>query len=731
VPIEEEAGTKARGRDEARRRGEALWASFRRAFSALSRRARPYAPALIACGAVAAAGGHAIIADAGRLAVPLDDAFIHLQYARRLAEGGFFSYVAGEGYTTGATSLLWPMILAPFYLVGVRGLWLILVCWTLGALAHAGVTVEVARLSSRLAGRTAGFGAGAMCVVFGAFPWFALSGMETLPFAWVLLRTARCAANLASRREGAPPNDSVRSGAHGERVEIVALGVIAPLLRPEGFVASLLAAFALARRPKEPGLRSRLLAIAPLCAPLIPPALNLALAGHATSSTAAVKWLPMNPYYSGSRLANAVLDNAELLLRSLLYGEDWTGLFLPEGSNVPILLGFPALFFAARRRRAPYHAAFVAVIALGALLPCSYLSFLWNRVRYLWPFAGAWFVLLACFAREASDALRRLRPSLTFMTPLFCGVFVGALLTRLPWAIHDLAQSSGAIDRQQVALARWAAGNLPSSARIGVNDTGAIAYLSGRATFDVVGLTTEGEARYWIAGAGSRFEHYERMDRDRLPTHFIIYPGWFGCPAVLGEALTEATVNDRSILGGATMTAYEARYDALGSGARPVAAPPGSALIDELDVADLESEEGHGYALGSAWDHENQAWFSPAPELARPEGTEADPEARSSPRPLLADGGRVNRARDAFRMKLPAGRRAVLVMRVAAEEALTLSVAVSGREAGSVDVPLGVWVERALELPGDPSSAPGDVTIEVTEKSGLRFASFHYWLYAR
>ena len=68
-----------------------------------------------------------------------------------------------------------------------------------------------------------------------------------------------------------------------------------------------------------------------------------------------------------------------------------------------------------------------------------------------------------------------------------------------------------------------------------MNDTGAIAYLSNRRTFDVCGLTTAGEARYWVAGAGSRFEHYERLGARRLPTHFIVYPNWFAIPALLGD----------------------------------------------------------------------------------------------------------------------------------------------------------------------------------------------------
>ena len=153
---------------------------------------------------------------------------------------------------------------------------------------------------------------------------------------------------------------------------------------------------------------------------------------------------------------------------------------------------------------------------------------------------------------------------------------------------------------QQVSLAKWAAVALSRDARIGVNDTGAMAYFSNRTTFDVVGLTTSGEARYWTAGPGSRFEHYEHLPRNQLPTHFVVYPEWFGIPPLLGQELAYRFVR-HTILGGATMAAYEARYDLLHSGDFPISAPRGNPNVEDvLDVADLEDEAAHGYRLFDA-----------------------------------------------------------------------------------------------------------------------------------
>ncbi|WP_437725632.1 hypothetical protein [Sorangium sp. So ce861] len=761
---------------------------------ALAARALPYAPALAASGALGALCIRAVLDQAGRPALPLDDAFIHMQYARRLAEGGFFSFVAGEGYSTGATSLLWPVLLAPFYALGLRDLSLVYAIWALGLVFHAALAVETARLARPLAGPAAAAGAGAMCAGFAAFAWFAWSGMETVAFAWILTRTARLAAGLlepaaveaeaaedvgqpampagsdappagsAATLAGstAPPAGSAATSASSaqlpsapERPPAAAAralglaGFAAPLLRPEGALASLIAALALAvwaARPAPPSplpaspppaptapprrasaisrlLDRRLLVLAPLLGPLVVPASNQLLAGHPTSSTTTVKWLIGNPNYDGPALRDALLQNLRLLVTDVLDGGQWTAVFLPEGSAAVIALGAVALAVAAHRRGRPAHAAIVAALALGALLPCTYLSFLWNRVRYVWPFAPAWLVMAACLARELGDAAQRVRRSLHYVTPLIAGAFAGALAARLPWAIHDLANSARAIDRQQVWLGRWAAQHLPEGARIGVNDTGALAYFSGRRTFDVVGLTTEGEARYWVAGAGSRFEHYEKLPQERRPTHFIVYPHWMACAPVLGRELVDATVEDQAILGGTTMIAYEARWDLLGSGALPVRAAPGERIFDEVDVSDLESEAAHGYALEPLADQRNVAVALAAPESDAPGEVDRG-------RAEIADGGRYYRTADRFVVHVGAPpAEARLVMRVASDDGAELAISVAGAEAGAVEVPAGTWVERAVALPA--ARLAGATPIAITLRRGAGFHAFHYWIVGR
>src|SRR5580700_1436265 len=55
------------------------------------------------------------------LPVPLDDVYIHFGFARAAALGHPFEWIPGNGYSSGGTSLTYPLALAPGYLLGLRG----------------------------------------------------------------------------------------------------------------------------------------------------------------------------------------------------------------------------------------------------------------------------------------------------------------------------------------------------------------------------------------------------------------------------------------------------------------------------------------------------------------------------------------------------------------------------------------------------------------------------------
>lgn len=637
----------------------------------------------------------AIRVNAGGPAVPLDDSYIHFQYARSIAELHPFRYTAGAAPTPGATSLLWPLVLAPFHALGFRGERIIWVAWALGFLSLALLAYETARLARGLMDRVAALGAGALVLAFGGFTWFAGSGMEVVPFAWLLTRTCARAAEWIEGNGPAATPPTYR--------ELCVLGALCPLMRPEGIVGSGCVAAALLVAPR---LGKRAYALPLVAAPLWPPLVGLLFTGQAVASTAVAKWLPLNPYFGTARLYAAVTGHLAILFGTLFDGRLWTGVFLPEGGRFVFAAAPLLLMVAGRVRGRLARGALVLAMATAIVIPTTYETFLVNRVRYIWPFVPAWFVGIAAMADLAGSAIRYATRRAASLEAQTSGAFVAGaavlLALRIPPSIDDLASSSTAVTLQQVALGKWAKEALTSRSRLGVNDTGAIAYFSDHPTFDVVGLTTSGEARYWSAGRGSRFEHYERLPREALPEYFIVYPEWFDVPPLLGDAIESRTV-EHTILGGRTMTAFVARYDLLNSGADPTERRlTDRRRLDALDVADIDDEAAHGYALFDATQAENVVLAGSA----------------------YADGGRLARTRDAFELKIAPG--GLLVARLGASTPTVVAIDVNGTRVAEPTVAVTGWDEIVVPL---PANAPrGSVRVLVQARSGT-FASLHYWSY--
>ncbi|MGC4090011.1 MAG: hypothetical protein QM756_19405 [Polyangiaceae bacterium] len=625
----------------------------------------------------------------GVAAVPLDDAYIHFQYARSFAQGTPLVYSPGCGAVGGATSLLWPMLLAPAYALGLRGTTIIWVAWALGFVSLGLLAHEAQCAARRLTTPLVAAGAALLVLSFGANSWFAASGMEVVPLAWLMLRAVRRAAEWC---EG----DGSVVEARKRLYELCALGLLAPLMRPEGGLASVLVAFAMLRAPRG---RPRFVALVPLLGIALPPLMNFLLTHDFASTTARSKWLPLSPYASFDTLRASLESYAGTLITTLLNGEIWSAVFLPKGSAPILLASLLALPVVGVRHRVPERGVMLFVLCLGILIPGSYDCPMCNRLRYLWPFFPAWLVGAATLAGLIAEEWSRRRADAVGFGPLAVGAMAGGLLGYLPFSIEDLGSSAAAISKQQVSLAHWAKEQLPPNARIGVNDTGAITYFSGRATFDVVGLTTAGEARYWAAGPGSRFEHYERLGRERLPTHYIVYPEWFGLEDLLGRELTERNVPGATILGGARMVAYVADYTLLGSAHTPALPDEAYELVDRLDVADLESEREHGYQLFGGTQRQNYV-------------------ARFGER---LDGARSERFRDDFRLDVRAGGK--LVLRLATDTATTLSVHVGARVL-SLELPASSWHEAELALPSELGSGPTSISVRSAQTS---FTSLHYF----
>ncbi len=662
----------------------------------------PAAPIAIATAVLAWRTLRALRAMVGEPCATLDDSYIHFQYARAIAQLHPFHYQAGVPASSGATSVLWPLLLAPFWAIGFRGQAILWPAWLLGFGALGMLAWESYHLARPLAGRWGAVGSAALVLSFSAFTWCAASGMEVVPFAWAMARGARRASEW---REDAAVRTPLRLA------ELVALAFVVALMRPEGALFAIAIAIVLAVFPRRRALVERAWSLAALAGAFSVPAILRVFTGSARSNTAVAKLLVGNPYYTGSALFGAVGENFKTLGKTLLNGQIWSAEFLPTNAMPVAIMALIAIPVAGFTKHKLVRAAFVLGIALGICIPCFYVTFLWNRLRYLWPFATGWLIGLACLANVLGDVGTLLHPRARAAVPMLLGFFAGAFIVRLDWVIDDVANSARGIDQQHVKIGRWANDHLPQGALVAVNDTGAIAYFSGRRTFDIVGLTTRGEAPYWVAGTASRIEHYERMPAAARPTHFIVYPEWMGTDAFFGKELFAATVTDSSILGGQSMRAYEADWTLLGSGERPWTTVAGE-TVDTLDVADLESEAAHRYEL-LARENEEVVGDSDSPDGAR-----------------VIDGGRGYRFANRFIAHLRPGRATRVVARLGPTRGKTVIEAhASGRLLATLtlgdDESGATWSEQSFEIPA--SVTKSETPLELVAREGS-FSSYHYWM---
>lgn len=510
-----------------------------------------------------------------------------MRYAEALAEGQPWRYVPGDPPSTGATSLLWPMLLAPAAALGVRGMSLWAVAVAISALAFAAALVWTARWVSDVSDRTTGWIAAAALASTGGLVWGVASGMEVALFAATLSVTLRWAVD-----DDAP----VWKGR-------LALGVLA-VTRPEGALFAGSVALWRALRALRPGApaapnaaatsppRARLLAaggwLLVAAAGAIQPVAHLVLHGQMVGSSVLAKQIRWPALDGAARVAFIV---SGVLL-------DGWGRQLGDGLGA-VALALAALG-AARLVRAPATRALGAFALAAVLLPALVVgmttSVLVHHARYLQPFLVAFVPLSVLGARALGEVLAARTPipwashaSLALM--LLLGV--APRLASLPdWArtytrdAHAMAWHDG-----------WAADELAARMNadevVAVNDVGAIGALSGRRILDLEGIATE-RALPWAAEGEGAVVAFLAKER---PAWAAVFPAWF-------PALTQGGVFQRvaahevprgSISGAGTMWVARVDLTRVDAAAGVPALAPGERVLDTLDLADLDDEAAHAF----------------------------------------------------------------------------------------------------------------------------------------
>ena len=642
----------------------------------------------------------------GAWSAPLDDVFIHFDYARATARGYPFQWSEGNGVSSGNTSLAYPFALAFGYWIGFREMalmhWAAIVACvsTLGFLAAAG------RLTEPL-GRWAKYLLPPAILSLGALDWSLFSGMENAFHlgVWGLTLVATLAVVRAAqdRAPSLPLRGWLAGGA----------GALLYATRPESVVC--IAAFAVLAALAAWRASGGRAALATMARISLPGALALAAQGASNriftgewSANGAISKLALNnPYLTPDEkwgeyrflLDYVVKRNTE---HHFAEGPPW-GWMIPIVALVPLL-----------SRRTRPAAVLLWVSALGWLaLVAMNGQVRWQNERYTMS-AVAWILVL--FAMGVAVILSRVYP------PLIAGLLgraePGVALARgalavwiaFQWGSHQLPQMRDQIwffgragrnilDQHLAAGKRLAA---MGAKRVLVGDAGALMYASDRPGLDIIGLGGFHDlpfARAGVHGLGSTLELIERMSPADRPDLMAIYPSWWGdLPTLFGHRLESIPVFGNVICGGAEKVIYKADWSPLDRGGKPRVIKPGERIVDELDVADLVSEKQHRYVF-------------PHPSMGfvdfRVLGDVIDP------RRDLFDAGRTipEGQSETARVKSPRGG-GRLVVRTAAGRRSEVEVRVDGRVIGRIRLARSKgWIEPSIEL---PAGLPENVELTLT-----------------
>ena len=633
----------------------------------------------------------------GGWSAPLDDVFIHFDYARATARGYPFQWSEGNGFSSGNTSLSYPFALALGYWVGFRGLAIMHWAAIVACISCLGFFLAAGRLPLPM-GRWAKYLIPPAVLSLGALDWSLFSGMENAFHlgVWGLALVPVLRLVRETKHDASPARDR----------RVAQLGWIAGLAgallyatRPESVVCvasfAIFAAIAVRRASgNRPAIRTVLRIGVPGAVAVVVQALaNRAFTGEWSANGAIAKLALNNPYLTpADKFAQYVDLLKYVVLRNTQH--HFADVF-PWGWLVPIVAAIP--LFSRRLRGVAILlwaqvAGWLALVALNGQVR-------WQNERYTMA-AVAWLLVLAALgiatilggngpATEGDLPVRR---------PVLLARIVVAAATISVFWFHQIPNM-----RDQIWFFGRASRNIQDqhlvagkvlaelgAHRVLVGDAGALMYASDRAGLDIIGLGGYHDlpfARAGVHGLGASLELIERMPAAERPDVMAIYPSWWGdLPTLFGERLTQVPVVGNVICGGSEKVIYRADWSTFDASPEPRTMKPSEVLVDELDVADLVSEKAHRYVF-------------PHPAMGFVDfRVLADP---IQPARDLFDAGRViapDQTETAVMRAPGVGGR--LVVRSVVGHRVTVQVHAAGGAVGRLTLdPAAGWTESSLDLP--------------------------------
>ena len=626
----------------------------------------------------------------GPWSAPLDDVFIHFDFARSAARGHPFEWVAGNGYSSGSTSLLYPFVLAAGYALGFQSLDLMLWAAVVACVSVFALLLGLRRAFDRLPAWTPFLLPPAVLGV-GALSWALFSGMEIAFFMalWV-------GAFLSwDRVLGSAPGDR-SSEIVWRALGLGGWGALLTATRPEAAatVALIATTSAWAVRQRGPRVTLAVLVLSALPGALVvigSAVANLILTGEAAAAGAIAKLELYHPFLTGweklERWWFYLTYQALRLTQEHLES-------IPAIGWLVWLLALAALFFQETRRRA---ACLWATSILWAMTVAFNGQVRWQNERYSMP-ALAWMLMAAVLGVGVvlTRAARKPRDprvlALALLTAVGLPLFVWQAEPNFRFQAWYFGRGARNIYDQHVTLGRVLHQSPAHESTVLLGDAGAIPYLSEGPSLDIIGLGGYKNlpfARATRAHVGSAVELIEHLAPRERPQLLALYPSWWDeLPLWFGTRLFEIPARGNVICGAPSVVVYKANWDSLTGSNRPLRVPAGATVRSEFDWADVMSEA--------------HVHYERSPKLDGRVAMKILPDPRAPTRGLF-DAGRNSPegTREWFTLDgLEPGRRLTLVFRAAPVASRVVPVNVDGTRVGDLTLPRSDgWLEVPLEVP--------------------------------
>jgi hypothetical protein len=691
---------------------------------------------------------------------PLDDVFIHFDFARSAARGHPFEWSVGNGYSSGGTSLLYPLVLSPAFWLGFRGEALMYFA-AIVACTSVFATLLASRRLFRTLPRYSTVFVPPLFLAVGALDWSLFSGMEVAFF------LAMWSISLVAWDELVHLDAFDREGWFGRSILLGLANAILVLTRPEAIVvvfvfAGSAALFVARTRNRPSGAIAFGLGAGMACFVLVAQAIaNRVLSGDWSAAGAIVKLEVNDPRLSFFEVLGAWVFHVRYQIGRV------TGYHLADGlawgSLFWVVAALP-LFFEKTRRQAillwAQAVLWVFIVALNGQVR-------WQNERYTMP-ALAWMLLAAAlgvgavvthdFARFRRPRVYRACASAAVLAVL--GVLAFRQIPKMRDQVWFFARASRNIHEQHIKVGRRIRREMQGVRRVLVGDAGAIPYASDLPALDMVGLGGYGKLPFARAsrwGVAAALELIQRIPSADRPDLMAIYPGWWGdMPAWFGTPVDGVSVRGNVICGGLTKMIYRAHWEAFDAGKGPSSLlPDREQVVDEADFGDLVSEAEHRYRITGApgfvamklladasdpgkspeGDSGKSAGFDAAARAARRRalllGAERERPERDPPSPgnaAIWDAGRVVPPGATVTVKLGGftpKHAARIVIRTAPSQAGELAVRIDDEELARV--PLGpgdTWHEASLDVP--EALADEELSIAITVQQN-EMVIYHLW----